>query len=193
MKVAYVRSSTQEQNNDYQILALKKFGIDKWFIEKKSGRNMKREELQNMLDFVREGDTVYIYDFSRLARSTKDLATIVDALSDKGVALVSTKEQLDTSTATGKLMLTMIGAINQFQVDIQREKQLEGIAVAKAEGKYKGRNMASVDAENWNSLLDSYKSREISKAKFAEALGVSRPTLDKLMKRYEAGEDIFKK
>ena len=115
MNVAYVRVSTVEQNEARQIEALKPHGIDKWFTEKISGKNTQRPQLQAMLDFVREGDTVFIHDFSRLARSTKDLLTLVEQLQNKGVHLISNKENLDTSTPTGKLMLTMIAAINEFE------------------------------------------------------------------------------
>ena len=111
--IAYVRVSTVEQNEGRQIEALKKHNIDKWFNEKVSGKNMDRPQLKAMLDYVREGDTVYIHDFSRLARSTKDLLTIVEELKAKGVHLVSNKENLDTSTPNGKLMLTMLAAINE--------------------------------------------------------------------------------
>ena len=118
MKVAYVRVSPAEQNEARQIEALKKHSIEKWFTEKISGKSMDRPQLQSMLDYVREGDTVYIHDFSRLARSTKDLLEIVERLQAKGVHLVSNKENLDTGTPTGKLMLTMIAAINEFERQI---------------------------------------------------------------------------
>ena len=111
MKVAYVRVSTVEQNETRQVEALQKHDIEKWYIEKVSGKDTNRPKLQEMLEFVREGDTVYIHDFSRLARSTKDLLDIVEQLKEKGVSLVSNKENIDSSTPTGKLMLTMIGAI----------------------------------------------------------------------------------
>lgn len=129
--IAYVRVSTAEQNEARQIEALKKHNIDKWFTEKVSGKNMNRPQLEAMLDYVREGDTVYIHDFSRLARSTKDLLSIVEQLQEKGVHLVSNKENLDTSTPTGKLMLTMIAAINEFERENLLERQREGIAIAK--------------------------------------------------------------
>ena len=103
--------STEEQNEACQIEALKKHGIEKWFTEKISGKSMDRPQLQAMLDYVREGDTVYIHDFSRLARSARDLLEIVERLQAKSVHLVSNKENLDTGTPTGKLMLTMIAAI----------------------------------------------------------------------------------
>ena len=92
MKVAYVRVSTVEQNEARQLEALDKFGIDKWYVEKVSGKDTNRPKLREMLDFVREGDTVYIHDFSRLARSTKDLLEIVETLNQKKVNLLFKKK-----------------------------------------------------------------------------------------------------
>lgn len=115
MNIVYVRVSTIEQNEERQIKALEIYNIDKWFIEKVSGKDMKRPELISMLDFAREGDNIYIHDLSRLARSTSDLLNIVETLNKKKINLISNKECIDTSTATGKLMLTMIGAINEFE------------------------------------------------------------------------------
>ena len=134
MNVAYVRVSTAEQNEARQVEALHSHNIDKWFTEKISGKNTHRPQLQVMLDFVREGDTVYIHDFSRLARSTKDLLELVEQLQAKGVHLISNKEHWDTSTPTGKLMLTMIAAINEFERANTLERQREGIAIAKRNG-----------------------------------------------------------
>lgn len=187
MKVAYVRVSTQEQNEARQLEALEKYSIEKWFTEKVSGKNMTdRPELNNMLDFVREGDTVYIHDFSRLARSTKDLLEIVEKLNDKGISLVSTKENVDTSTATGKLMLTMIGAIAEFERQNLLDRQAEGIAIAKREGKYQGRKAINIDSEVFKAQYERYRSREINKTELARVLKVSRPTLDKMIKEYTA-------
>ena len=183
MKVAYVRVSTVEQNEARQIEALKKFNIEKWFTEKVSGKDTNRPELQNLLDFVREGDTVYIHDFSRLARSTKDLLEIVEELNAKGVHLVSNKENIDSGTPTGKLMLTMIGAIAEFERTNLLERQREGIAIAKENGAYKGRKAKDID-DNFIVGYNKYMNREITKKNFASMLNVSRPTLDKMIKEY---------
>ena len=129
--IAYARVSTADQNEGRQVEELKKHQIDKWFTEKISGKDTNRPQLQAMLDYVREGDTVYIHDFSRLARSTKDLLELVEQLQSKGVHLVSNKENLDTGTPTGKLMLTMIAAINEFERQHLLERLSEGIALAK--------------------------------------------------------------
>lgn len=182
MIVSYIRVSTVEQNEARQVEALEKYNIEKWFIEKVSGKDTNRPKLKEMLEFVREGDTVYIHEFSRLARSTKDLLEIVETLNNKGVALVSNKENLDTSTATGKLMLTMIAAINEFERQNLLERQAEGIAIAKREGKFKGGQVKKIDEELFARKYAEYKLRKITKSEMAAALNVSRPTLDKLLK-----------
>ena len=183
MNLAYVRVSTVEQNEERQIEALKKFNIEKWFTEKVSGKNMDRPKLQEMLDFCREGDTIYIHDFSRLARSTKDLLDIVERLKKKGVHLVSNKENIDSSTPQGKLMLTMIAAIYEFERENMLERQREGIAIAKREGKFKGRKPLELD--DFDKYYELYVSRQITKSEMARKLNISRPTLDKMIKAKE--------
>ena len=190
MNIAYVRVSTVEQNEARQLEGLRKYGIDKWFTEKISGKDTNRPELKNLLDFVREGDTVYVHDFSRLARSTKDLLDIVDQLTRKKVHLVSNKENLDSSTPTGKLMLTMIAAINEFERTNLLERQREGIAEAKKNGVYKGRKEISIPDAAWNELYCQYMNRQITKKDFADRLKVSRPTLDKLLKQKTASHKV---
>ena len=185
MKVAYVRVSTIEQNEARQIEALEKHGIEKWFTEKISGKDTHRPELQNMLDYVREGDTIYVHDLSRLARSTKDLLEIVEILDSKKVSLVSNKENIDSATPTGKLMLTMIGAIAEFERTNLLERQKEGIAIAKKAGKYKGRKPIEIEDERFKNLYSDYMKREITKVELAKELNVSRPTLDRMIKEYK--------
>lgn len=185
MKIAYVRVSTVEQNEARQIEALKQYDIEKWFSEKVSAKDTNRPELKQMLDFAREGDTVYIHDFSRLARSTKDLLDITEQLQAKGIHLVSSKENIDTSTPTGKLMLTMIAAINEFERTNLLERQREGIAIAKRNGVYKGRK--PFHSDKFEGMYRQYCGREINKTEFARLLEVSRPTLDKLISEYECG------
>ena len=180
--VGYVRVSTVDQNEQRQITGLEKHNIDKWYIEKVSAKDTNRPQLQGMLDYVRDGDTVYIHDFSRLARSTKDLLEIVEYLNNKGVRLISNKENLDSSTPTGKLMLTMIGAIYEFERANMLERQREGIAIAKENGAYKGRKAIEIDDKRFNEEYNRYMSREINKTELAKRLGVSRPTLDKMIR-----------
>lgn len=185
MKVAYVRTSTIEQKEARQVEALEKFNIEKWYVEKVSGKDMKREQLGHMLDFVREGDEVYVMDFSRLSRSVQDLLSIVDLLNEKKVKLVSLKENLDTSTPTGKLMLTMIGAIAEFERMNILERQREGIAIAKREGKYKGRK--ALDLDNWDEVYSAWKNEEITAVAAAQLLGINRGTFYNRIKKFEKG------
>ena len=190
--IAYVRVSTVEQNEARQIEALEKHKIDKWFTEKVSGKNMKRPKLEAMLDYVREGDTVYIHDLSRLARSTKDLLEIVEQLQAKGVELVSNKENIDTSTPTGKLMLTMIGAIAEFERANLLERQREGIAIAKKDGKYKGRKPVNISREEFIAQYARYQNREIkTKGELAKIFNITRPTLEKLIAEYVSDAQII--
>ena len=182
MIVSYIRVSTLEQNEARQVEALKKYNVEKTFMDKVSGKDTNRPQLKAMLEFVREGDTVVVHEFSRLARSTKDLLEIVEMLNKKGVHLISNKENLDTGTPTGKLMLTMIGAIAEFERQQILERQREGIAIAKKEGKYKGRQVKRIDDTLFNKRYAEYKERIINKRQLAEALKISRPTLDKLLK-----------
>lgn len=182
MNVAYVRVSTVEQNEARQIEALEKHSIDKWYTEKVSGKNTDRPELKKMLEYVREGDTVYVHDFSRLARSTKDLLDIVDQLNNKNVSIVSNKENIDSRTPTGKLMLTMIGAIAEFERTNLLERQREGIEIAKREKRYKGRKEISIDEDVFNKIYEEYSVRKINKSEMARQLNISRPTLDKILK-----------
>lgn len=186
MKVAYVRVSSADQNEARQIEALKAHGIEKWFVEKLSGKDMERPQLQAMLDYVREGDTVYVHDFSRLARSTKDLLSITEQLQKKGVGFHSDKEQIDTTTPAGKLMLTMIGAIAEFERQTLLDRQREGIALAKAAGAYKGRKR--IEVKDFEKYYVRYMRREVSKAGLAKELGVSRPTVDRLIREHKRSE-----
>lgn len=187
MHIAYIRVSTVDQNEQRQIDGMSKYQIDKWYTEKVSGKDaIHRPKLQEMLDFAREGDTIHIHDFSRLARSTKDLLDIVDLLNNKGITLVSNHENIDTSTPTGKLMLTMIGAINEFERTNLLERQREGIAIAKRQGKYKGRQRVTVPG--MGEYYAAYMRRDFSKSELAKKLNISRPTLDRLIKEYEQGQ-----
>ena len=137
MNIAYVRISSRTQSIERQEENLRPYNIEKWYTETASAKDMNRAKLQALLDFVREGDTVYIDDFSRLARNVKDLLSIVNYFEKKDVKLVSVQENLDTSTPTGRLMLTVIGSINEFQRKNTLEMQRIGIEIAKKKGKYR--------------------------------------------------------
>jgi DNA invertase Pin-like site-specific DNA recombinase len=133
-KVAYVRVSSVDQNVDRQQIELEKCGIDKWFTEKVSGKDRNRAELNRMMDYVRDGDTVYIESISRLARNALDFLTIVKELGEKGIEIVSLKENIDTSSPQGKFMLTIFGAMYELERESIKQRQAEGIAAAKEKG-----------------------------------------------------------
>ena len=181
--IAYTRISTADQNDERQRKALSNYRIDEWFSEKVSGKDTNRPKLQEMLRYARRGDTVYVHDFSRLAKSTSDLLKIVEELYGKSVQIVSLKEQFDTSTPAGKVMLTMMASIAEFERDNILERQREGIATAKAEGKYKGRS--KIEIADFNNYYDLYMARKITKSGIAEKLKISRPTVDRLIREYE--------
>lgn len=185
MKVAYIRISTVEQNTARQYEMMKEKEIEKYFEDKCSGKNTNRRALNELMEFIREGDTVYIESFSRLARSTKDLLDLVEYFTNKKVNLISLKENLDSTTATGKLMLTMIGAIATFERECMLERQAEGIAIAKQSGKYKGRKKINFPS-NWVEIYNQYKYREITGTKAMEMLNLKRNTFYGLIKEYEA-------
>jgi len=184
MKISYIRVSTVDQHEDRQVKAMENLGIEKWFKEKVSAKDTNRPKLKEMMEFAREGDTIYIHDFSRLARSTKDLLDLVEELQRRNVQLISLKENLDTSTPTGKLMLTMLGAINEFERTNMLERQREGIAIAKEKGMYKGRKKIEFPIE-WESTYNKWKNREITANKAMEILNLKRTTFYKLLNEYE--------
>ena len=130
--VSYVRVSSTDQSFERQLSILENSGIkvEKFFKEKISGKDTKRPQLNSMLDYVREGDVIYITEFSRLARSTTDLLNLIKVLEEKKVILKSIKENLDLSTPQGRLMLTMLGAIAEFEREMIRERQQDGIKTA---------------------------------------------------------------
>lgn len=180
--IAYVRVSTLEQNEARQKEALLPYKIDKWFVEKASGKDIKRPQLQEMLEYIREDDTVYVEEFSRLGRSTADLLEIVNQIENAGAKFLSLKENFDTKTPAGKLQMTMMAAIAEFERAMILERQREGIAIAKRQGKYKGRKRISID--NIGDYYQRYITRQASKVQLAKELKVSRNTLDRLFKNY---------
>ena len=179
--IAYIRVSTLEQNTESQFEILKQYKIDKYFEEKISAKNTNRPKLMEMLDYVRNGDTVYVKDFSRLARSTKDLLELLEKLENKGVKLVSNKENLDTSIPAGKLMVTMLGAIYEFERANLLERQKDGIAIAKREGKYKGRKKIQKPS-NWQEVYSDWSCRKITAKKACELLKLKTNTFYNFVK-----------
>lgn len=139
IKIGYIRVSTTDQNTARQELLMTELGVEKVFIDRISGKNTDRPELKRMMGFVRQGDCVVVESISRFARNTKDLLELVEQLTAKGVEFVSKKEDIDTTTPTGKFMLTIFGAVAELEREYILQRQAEGIAIAKEQGVYKGR------------------------------------------------------
>jgi DNA invertase Pin-like site-specific DNA recombinase len=179
----YIRVSTVQQNTDRQLLNI---DCDREYLEKLSGKDMNRPELQNMLNNLRKGDLVNCHELSRLARNTKDLLSIVDKIISIGASIKFHKENLTfdgskTDDAFQTLMLTMLGAISTFERDLMLERQREGIAIAKQKGKYKGRPSSFS-----NAAIQSIKiefARTSNKAELARKYGISRGYLYVLVKK----------
>lgn len=186
MKVGYVRvSDAISQNPERQIEMMKDREVEKLFLDKCSGKDKERPELKSMLDYIREGDTVYIESFSRLARSTQNLLELVEFITEKKKAnLISLKESIDTKTPSGRMMLAIIGSIYQFEREVILERQREGIAIAKRQHKYKGRKKIDFP-HNWQYIYNKYKVRELTGNKAMELLNLKRTTFYKLKKEYE--------
>lgn len=177
--IGYARVSTTDQNLDAQLAQLQAAGCDRVYQEKESGAKADRPELTSMLDYARQGDTVVVCKLDRIARSTKHLLNIVDTLQDKGVTFKALNIDLDTSTATGKLMLTMLGAIATFEREMMLERQLEGIAQAKEAGVYKGRKpTAKAQSQRVLALLTEGKTKQA----VADALNIGVASIYRIAK-----------
>ena len=177
MLVGYVRISSITQNESRQLVTMEKHNVEKLFIDKVSGKDTNRPQLNSMLDFIREGDTVVIHSFDRLARNTKDLLTIVEDLNNRGINLLCEKDNIDTNTPNGKLMLTMLGAIAEFERQLMLERQREGIALAKADGKYKGRKPVAVDEAKFRAVCARWRAGEITAKAAMQEVGLKPNTL----------------
>lgn len=188
MKVGYVRISTREQNTARQDVLMEKLGVERVFTDKLSGKDTQRPELQKMIDFVREGDVVVVESFSRFARNTRDLLDLTAELEGKGVRFVSQKEDIDTKGATGKLMLTIFGALAQFERETILERQAEGIAIAKEKGRMTGRPKKA--EATFREVYKDYKEGKISAAKGAKKLGIARSTWYRKARDYEENQVI---
>lgn len=139
LKIGYIRISTTDQNTARQEVMMRESGVEQVYIDRMSGKNTDRPELKRMMNFVREGDAVIVESISRFARNTRDLLDLVEQLSAKQVEFISKKEAIDTTTPTGKFMLTVFAAVAELEREYILQRQREGIAVAKENGVYKGR------------------------------------------------------
>ena len=192
--IGYIRVSTKEQHTgrQYEDFTAKGIALDKVFEEKLSGKNTDRPQLQAMLSYLREGDTLYVESFSRLARSTRDLLNIVSVLTEKGVSFVSLKENVDTTTSQGKFMLTVFAGLYELERDNILERQREGIDLALKEGRAYGRPKASFST----TFADNYKlwkTGQLKAVDFMKIENIPKSTFYKLVKRYEEDNNIATK
>ena len=187
MLLGYIRVSTVEQNEERQTRALLERGVEKnnLYIDKQSGKNADREQLKALLAFCRKGDVVITESISRIARNTKDLLTIVEQLTNKGVDFVSLKECIDTATPQGKFMLTVFGALAELELNYIHQRQLEGIEIAKQKGKYLGRKPIEFDRKKMARLYPDWKSGKITARAFMKELGLQPATFYRRLREYE--------
>ena len=192
-KIFYARVSTEEQHEGRQIVAAQEQGADKVYLDKRSGKNMNRPQLLSMLDYIREGDTVIVESFSRLARDTRDLLKIVDDITAKGAGLVSLKEQIDTNTPQGRFMLTLFAALAEFEREQTHQRQGEGIAIRKAEDAerkaqgleplyYKGRQFVKYDEAAFIREVKKWRAGEQTATATMKKLGLKPNTFYRRVK-----------
>lgn len=174
MKIGYIRVSTTEQNTMRQEVLLKDLGVDEVFIDKASGKNTDRPELKRMLNYVRQGDVVIVESISRFARNTRDLLELIEQLTAKHVEFISKKEAIDTTTPTGKFMITIFGAVAELEREYILQRQQEGIAIAKAQGKYKGRK--PIVHPEFDKIVAKWKSGSITAVEAMRRLNMKPST-----------------
>jgi DNA invertase Pin-like site-specific DNA recombinase len=174
LRIGYVRVSTNEQKTVRQEELLHSLDIEKIYIDKSSGKSVARPGLERMMDFVREGDTVIVESISRFARNARDLLELIGQLSAKDVCFVSKKESIDTQTPTGKFMLTVFAAVAELERANILQRQHEGIAIAKAQGKYKGRKAR--EYPGFEKQLRKVRRGETTAAAAMKELGMSKTT-----------------
>ena len=184
--IGYIRVSSESQNTARQEELFNHLKMDKIFKEKVSGKNIKdRPELQKMMEYVREGDTVIVESISRFGRSLMDLLNLIEQLNEKGVQFRSLKEgDIDTTTPTGKLVFSIFSSLAEFERETIKQRQAEGIAIAKANGKYKGRKIIEIDHTEFVNLYNRWQDKEITKEYMRKRLKVSLATLDRRIAEY---------
>lgn len=159
---------------------MKELGVEEIYIDKASGKNTERQQLKKMISYIRHGDTVIVESISRFARNTKDLLELIEMLSAKEVTFISKKEAIDTTTPSGKFMLTVFGAVAELEREYILQRQRDGIAIAKQEGKYKGRKR--IESKDFDRVISKWKEGEITAVKAMELLGMKRSTFYRRVK-----------
>jgi len=179
-KIGYIRVSTEQQNLDRQEDVIKPI-TDKLFKDKASEKDINRPEFKRMMDYVREGDTLFIESISRLARSTKDLLQIVDELRTKEVGLVSLKGSIDTETPQGRFILQVFAALSELERESIKQRQREGIDAARRRGKKFGRPKLKKPG-NWDEVTNDWKNGRIQAVDACKRLGLPRSTFYKIVR-----------
>ena len=174
MRIGYIRVSTQEQNTSRQEVLMSELAVDEVFADRLSGKNTDRPELKRMMDYVRRGDTVVVESISRFARNTRDLLDLIEQLEEKEVTFLSQKEAIDTSTPTGKFMLTVFGAMAQLEREYILQRQREGIEIAKRQGKYTGRK--PIKRDNFSAVVAQWKDGQMTAVQAMALLKMSKST-----------------
>lgn len=182
-QIKYIRVSTQGQSTARQ--EMDKGEYDKTFIEKASGKDTELPERKKMMDYVRQGDTIVVESYSRFARNTKDLLSLVEQLNSKGVAFVSQKEKVDTTTPQGRLIFTIFAGLVQFEREQLLQRQAEGIAIAKAKGMYKGRIPIAVDPAAFERVFMEWKAGGLTARAAMAKLGLKPNTFYRRAREWE--------
>ena len=187
MKIGYIRISTTDQNTARQEVMMQELGVDQVFIDRMSGKSLDRPELKRMMNYVREGDTVIVESISRFARNTRDLLELIEKLCEKRVEFVSRKEAIDTSTPTGRFMLTVFGAVAELEREYILQRQREGIAIAKENGIYKGRK--PIERANFSQIVSLWRSGQITATEAMRRLELKPSTFYRKVKKYAQNID----
>jgi len=186
-KIGYARVSTVGQNIEAQVKQLKDAGCNLIYEEKISGKNTERNDLQKMKQELKEGDTVIVTSFSRLARSTKDLLELVESFESAKVGFRSLKEDISTQGASGRFILTLLGAVATFERELMLEKQRDGIEYARSQGKYKGKQRTIYIDDKMKKLFERVNKNELKAKEALHLSGVSQGTYYKLWKEWKEG------
>ena len=183
MKIGYVRASTTDQNTARQEVLMESLGVDQVYIDHMSGKNTDRPELKRMMTFVREGDTVIVESISRFARNTRDLLELVERLTAKGVEFVSKKESIDTTTPSGKFMLTIFGAVAELEREYILQRQREGIAIARERRIYKGRK--PIECPEFRQVVTLWRKGDITAVEAMRRLDLKSSTFYRQVRQME--------
>lgn len=183
MKIGYIRISTLDQNTARQEVLMEALGVDEVYIDRMSGKSADRPEMRRMLEYVRRGDTVVVESISRFARNTRDLLELVERLTEKGVEFVSQKEAIDTTTPTGKFMLTVFGAVAELEREYILQRQREGIAIARERGIYKGRK--PIDRPEFQQVVALWRKGGITAVEAMKRLDLKSSTFYRKVRQME--------